>query len=74
MVHLFHLESMEWLYWKEAQMRESKPGFNIDHYFKNGEKRLLDESYGQVFITIVHIVGQIQKNKPKKKDDKGQRR
>ena len=41
---------MEWLYWKEAQMRESKPGFNIDHYFKNGEKRLLDESYGQVFL------------------------
>ena len=41
---------MEWLYWKESQIRENKPGFNIDHYFKNGEKRLLDESYGQVFL------------------------
>ena len=41
---------MEWLYWRESQIRENKPGFNIDHYFKNGEKRLLDESYGQVFL------------------------
>ena len=47
---ILYSESMEWLYWKETQMRESKPGFNIDHYFRNGEKRLLDESFGQVFL------------------------
>ena len=36
---ILYSESMEWLYWKETQMRESKPGFNIDHYFRPQAKQ-----------------------------------
>lgn len=43
-------ESIEWLNYRETQLKQTMDGFTISHYFKNGEKRILDESYGQIFL------------------------
>ena len=31
-------------------MQETKPGFVISHYFKNGEKRFLHDAYGFIYV------------------------
>ena len=44
------LESIEWITFRESQLQQTMDNFQISHFFKNGEKRIIDDSYGQIFL------------------------
>ena len=43
-------QSIEWLQWIEKRMQATHPGLIIKTFFKGGEERLLDDSFGQIYL------------------------